>query len=382
MFTLALATWTGPVLLFNESHHISSESVYRDPVTLVSHVLVYNTTARHPFHIAINDLGQILYRADFDQTYSTRAVIRGAGDGKHLLAALSYGLVDIHWTAINFTESFDGGRTWTRSASIPIEGKEKGLQDMIYIAETGRVLILMQNYDKEIRAISRAPGSSVFSVPCFVGKPMYESTYGQNFAQAAYNMWMNKPIIHVTYRGSKFSDGLYYVRSNNNGVSWTTVRQIQEKGDDISGLTGLRALGQRLFVSYSTLKPHPYIKLFYTDDYGQNFSPVVAITKGELYHDNAELAVCSDRSKSAMVSLMLTGYGTTIAYSLLNTTSLNQTRREYPLVSHCFEICAVDCGVDADRSLINVSTFVEVLEYITKLRYLLYFVGDSSPLPV
>ncbi len=377
MLAFTFAAWTGPVLLFSDSRYLRAISAYRDPVTLVSHALIHNNTARQTFHVAVDDQGQILYKTIFGVTFMSHGSIQGAGDGKHLLAAIAYAKTLISSNMINFTESFDGGKTWAQAKSIGADDEERGLEDMIYIAETGRVLIFLHNDNQETRVVWRAPGSAVFSPPTFVGKPTYTTSYRLINVRATYSLWMGKPIIHVVYKGDVAREGAYYVRSNNNGVSWTTPKKAEDAGDSVSSLVGFRTLGQRVFFSYSTQVGAGSIKLKYTDDHGQSFSRAIVMRNETRDQVDTGMSVCSSKGKSALTSLLILR-DNKIEYSVWNTTSLKQMPRDYPVESKRYISCAVDCNVEAERSLLNVSTFVEV-RAVSDFR--VYFAKDSSPLP-
>ncbi len=158
MLSVSFANWTGPTLLLEARqwwHANVLTSAYRDPVSLTNHVLIHNESNDETLHLAVDDQGAVVGKTVLGKTCTPAAVIRG--DEKHLLAALAFRHGPGERTMINFTESMDGGRTWTPVKWLALGEGESGLLDMVYMAETGRVLIFLQNRYSGIYVSNRAP---------------------------------------------------------------------------------------------------------------------------------------------------------------------------------------------------------------------------------
>ncbi len=376
--TGSLAAWTNPVLLFNHSAFISAESVYRDPVTSVSHAIVYESYVKEMLHLSLDDQGNVLYCTVFGKTYTSPAVLRGAGDGKHLFAAISFEYLNPSWHSVNFTESSDGGKSWTVSSQIQLEGKRKDLQDMLYVVETGRVFVFFENANKEISVTSRAAGSTVFSVPTLVCKPGYTS-FWFGYARATYSMATEgRPTLHVVYKAwAGNGDKLYYTRSSNNGATWSTGKSIEREGDRVSSVVGISALGQRVYIAYDLATWNAHVRLLYTEDQGQTFAPAMNISKADTPFAGTGLVVCSNKGKEAMAAFMVVRQDV-VEYSVFNTKNMQQTYKEHAVGGKDFRSTALSCSVDAEKGILSVATFAEIRH---NYRSTLYFAVESAPLP-
>ncbi len=372
---VSFAEWTNRQLL-SQSGYLKAESTYRDPVTRLNHLLVHNDATHQTLHLAVDDQGQIVYSTVFGKTLTAPAVIHGAGDGKQLFVAIAYQAKDAGANAINFTESTDGGKTWTSASQITAADSESALQDMIYIAETGRIMVFLQNSDKELRVTSRPPGSRAFTGPTLVvEKPGYEAG-SFDIARAAYGLWTGKQaLIHFFYLGDYNKDVLYYTRSKNNGVGWSKPRALMLKG--VSQIVGVRALGPRLYVAYSLSGESQKVIMKHSYNYGENFEYSLTVSKVGTTYPQTGLAVCSSHGKDAMAALIV-NHDDKLEYSVWNTTRMGQTYGKFPVDGAGFRTAALDCEVDHERSLLNVSTFA--VSYYAGTGTL-YFARESAPLP-
>ncbi len=370
------ADWTGPVLLVNDSSYVTVQSTYRDPATMASHVLLYNTSSRLILHLALSNSGSIVHRNVLGKTSLYPAILRGAGDGKRLFVAMAYSNGSSEVERINFTESESGGKTWTKAANILLDGRSNTLQDMIFVAETGRVFVFLQNEDKEIRVTSRAPGSRAFSAPILVAGVNYYYT-SCHFARATYSLVSGKPMLHVLFMGDTIQGRIYYVRSKDNGVTWSAPRPIFSTRNGVVRIAGAATVGQRIFVLQGSSSWGDHPRMMYSDDNGMTFKQKeLGITTST--SAGTDLTVCQSKGKSAMASLILSSYDT-VYYSLWNTTSVEQTQKEYVISGKDFHSTGLDCTVDTERSLMHVTTVVELR--LRKGRSLVYFARDSSPFP-
>lgn len=91
--------------------------------------------------------------------------IRGAGNGRDLVAAVPFAEAQDTSFTILFAESHDGGKTWTTRTDV-VSRREGGkdIQGLVLIPQSGRVLLIFTDQaEEELRIVTRSPGSAVFS---------------------------------------------------------------------------------------------------------------------------------------------------------------------------------------------------------------------------
>ncbi len=81
--------WTNPrLLLESDDYRVTLLSIYIDPVSAVSHIVVHPQPTQ-TLHLAVSPDGAVMSRTLFQKTaLGSMAVIRGAGDGKRLFPRL------------------------------------------------------------------------------------------------------------------------------------------------------------------------------------------------------------------------------------------------------------------------------------------------------
>ncbi len=371
------SAWTGPVQLFEQAGYLEAESVYRDPVSRISHLLIYNESSWQTVYLAVNESGAVLYSTILGRkSHGRLAIIHG--EGKRLFVAISSWVNMDTYRTINLTESKDAGRTWTEPFEVPIAGWEKQLQEMLYVPETGRLFLFWETHECEIRVASRAAGSVTFTSQSLVAKLYY---YGDTFqlARATYNLQAGRPIIHVAFMDDQFKASVYYSRSINNGVTWTARRKISDIDSSVERVVAFMSRpesGPRLYVAYSSEGWSDPAKLIYSDDFGQTFSSPVKISKNGTTHSLSGLSLCGTGETGTIAGLMVTRENY-LEYSTWNTVTMKGNYKDYPLAGNNFYTAITDCVVDTARSLVNVTTFTGVHR---DYRGSLYFVGESIPL--
>ncbi len=335
----AFAVWTTPIKLLEGNRFMELQSEYRDPTSSFTHVVVsdYGGSRDWHWHLAVADNGTVVYKTLFNQTGGLgAATVRGAGDGRRLFLAISC-TPGASYT-INFTESADGGRTWSVPQSVfPYgdrkTGKNRRLQDMLYVKETGRLFLFYVNMERpsSIRVVSRAPGSSVFSSDALV-QNWGDARY---FARAAYSLRPEDPhrvTLHVAYRNySGFC--IVYTSSRSNGLSWTKPKVIS--GDEaplfITHMFVNQAVSPNIYVVYTLLQPGKSARMVYSPDHGSSFAAPVPISKKVSRYDQVlgGIAVCRGEDGGFLESL-LTMHDNTVEYARWDLAGTRPTFRVCP----------------------------------------------------
>jgi len=198
-------------------------------------------------------------------------LIRGPKDGKHLYLALAIIEKNIH--KISYTESDDNGKTW--APLIDIYGTNTTnnieLNDMIYIKETGRLFIFY--YEEEthsLYAITKPPGSTLFSKPTFISECNH--IYKYFIARATYTGYEGKHILQLFFINEK---AVWFTQSTNNGFIWTKPKKVSGNYNVgvLNHAISDRTNGTNLtLASYTIEEKISPAKCVYTIDFGNIFS--------------------------------------------------------------------------------------------------------------
>ncbi len=363
LFSFSNLTWSPPVRLLEfPGKNATVESVYRDPASALSHVVI---SCGHGYHyLAVTDSGEIVHRADFTETFAAyRAVIRGAGDGRGLFLAFNHVVrISSVRTAVtvNFTESSDGGKTWTSPISILREtpSQRKNLEDMLYLPLAGRVFVFFTEYPAfDLRMVTRPAGGIVFSPESVVVKDGV--CYGSYRVKANFNLYQSKPIIHLVYKNCSVGNyPMMYTRSSTNGATWTIPRVIE--GTDyathvtnfVSSPTLLLSGG--IYIAFTVGRNTPS-RLAYSADFGINFSsPVRMSQKNSEPWATHGVAACGGH----VVSMCPTVDGNA-EYALWNVSEMTPRPQTHPYQGvGRITGAGLDCRTERGRR--NVSSFVTV----------------------
>ena len=177
---LAIGTalsWNTPTML--ESRGVGLNDFYVDPFTGTHHLIVtfyYDKPVSNVYYYQLDESNKVVYSSVWNDTnvlryYGLRII--GSGNGKNLYAVLEGTYKHGHFTDQDelFTESADGGRTWSPMIPVPRKDMNDGCQRtgqcIIQVAETGR-LFIFYHVDCRIRSpvlsyVTRPPGSQVFT---------------------------------------------------------------------------------------------------------------------------------------------------------------------------------------------------------------------------
>ncbi len=376
----AAANWAGPKRLATIGSYMYNHvvSVYRDPSTHINHMICCNRFTFNYWHFAVLDDGTVLHSYFFDDLKRVYvATLRGNDDGKHLYMGM--------WSAANstlsiagFTESSDGGRTWANvQPLLTVEWKRKVYQDTLFIKETGRVIIFASVDDNTIRMVSRAPGSLVFSSEAII---VQNAPFNDIVCRAAYSVEGGKTVFHLFF--TNFAMRLSYTRSTNNGVSWSTPREITSAtAPPVAKLIHAIATQGRLYLSY-TVQGAPAV-LLYSLDGGKTYASPVNITDRPAMYDTPQgVAVCRGDS-NVMVTMFAThdedNGDEYPEYAFWDLKTMTRHVRKQPYNIQKIKNVGVDCEVSSGK--IHVATFAMQEDHHDQQTYV-YYAGESDTVSV
>ncbi len=133
-----------------------------------------------------------------------------------------------------------------------------------------------------------------------------------------------------------------------------------------------------MYIAYVTLVPTKTTKLIYSDNAGVEFKPVLNLNKNDMKVANASqgLAVCSDKGKNYLASMVLTKENL-VEYSVLRAKDMVP---HYKPNSYTPKIDAVvtDCSLDEKTGLMRVTSIASVWD---RLYFYIYFAQELDTPP-
>ncbi len=368
----ATTKWTAPTLLEDFGENFADLfTVYRDPATSVSHVIVGMWHLTHYLYLAVTDEGVVLHKVSFREESPKAAIIKGAGDGKHLFLAF----VCCNRDRFNFTESADGGKTWSKPVGILApEEKSVSFQDMVYVPETGRIyLFFIKYFAKEIWMMSRAPGSIIFSGATLVGKDAYPYLF---MARASYTRVQSRTYLHVAYIQASGS-AMIYTRSENSGVTWSVPKEIAQS-ESVRYVTGVLSdsqFGPWVYVTYVRHDDNMG-RMIYSSDHGAKFSAPIMTTTARTYSDPAGMALCTGNPAVRQLASLLKQFISVPEFAIWNATTLKPEYRAQPYVQPYADTTGIDCAIDKAGKR-TITTFAVIYD---GYAYKLFAAADTEKL--
>jgi len=341
-------------------------SVYFDPKSRINHLIYGNHYEKKFMHIALTEEGIVLHNTTFvGPILAEDAVIKGADDGKHLFIALKSDENEKYTVA--FTESSDGGITWTSLSYILKEGLRKYVQDMLYIEETGRLAIFFIDEKHELRMVTRPQGSSIFSNEFLIARDAYNYVF--NTAKATYTTDKNIQIFHLFYINSVGK--LIYVQSRNIGLTWTIPKIIdKDEIDSIVQVTSHKNVPGMITIAYSPNGNPSPARLIGSKDAGVTFSdPMQLTTKNVWRETNQGVAFCAAKGTAILASFFGT-YDEKGEYSIWKNSELKPALRAHVFETPDIRNAGATCVVENNGMDFSINLFAT--RYFNAKWYLYY----------
>jgi hypothetical protein len=332
-----MAVWTTPVTPFGISHLglVQIRSVYTDPSTEINHVLVSDYDYRFTYYLAIADDGKLLRSRKFTTAVDV-GVVTGADDGKHIYISLWVALTYFK-TVTNFTESTDGGVSW----SDPITVANAGISDMLLIKETGRIFIFLHNDTGrgDVRMVSRAPGSTIFSKEAII---VHEGIY-HPYMKATYNFYQGRQTIHLFFTNGEL-ELLNYTQSLTNGETWSTPVTVIKHRPYLNHLVSEPKISDKVFVNFNDFGEF----VISTSDNGKTFSKPLNYSEG--FGIQYGMAICGTKENAFMPVFPIT------KYSHFDINTMKETILSHPFPKE--NIISTGLGCSASKNyMVKVNAF-------------------------
>ncbi len=316
LLSLSKAGWSPatPIATFDkQSFSAVVSSLYLDPTSHVTHAVI--ATLDDPqryFYYAINEAGKVLNQLQLNVTAGGSAAVCGAGDGKSVQLAINEREAEpIERMVINFTESTDGGASWSQPIQIQDSIASVLLYDMMCVRR--RLFLLFgQVRSHRVKLVTRPADSKVFSSERIVARYDVHNNLG---AKMAYTLQGNGVIVlHVFYINQ--NNVVAYVRSDNSGVTWVDPKPVStERAGTISRV-----------VSYLDENATTVVAVLYTRGTGVSPPSLVMSEDG-----GQTFSAPASASHGIMDEEFVRVHGLAACDNALFTLAIGQVKRGYPL---------------------------------------------------
>ncbi len=399
-------TWRTTELHRSDRALIEHYSMFIDPVTKSQHTIFYDRRSLIFIYQRVSSSGTITAEKNFTVDTLTLAgdgAIRGSQDGRNLYVII-HGTYDhgITVSDIWYTESTDGGDSWTKPVALPryvnAEYYSREAAALLAIDSAKRVFIFYAvdigtgQFDRSryFRFVTKPMGSAVFSAEykLFEGGPV---DVCKGYLLADYTLNAGKPIIHLIwgesssltcqgYRPSHPSsdtEGIRHMYSINNGISWSEPKTI---ADDFAythkaELTVNRKLAPSTMALLFTFSNNDHIKrLVVFRDHGKKLDTLDLggpdqKEKNQFMHTTG-IAICGRSDKPILYSL-IDRLNQVPKYSVVDLNTMKEKEiSPRPFESHGDDILGINLACNQDGSKTVVSAITQV-GYAQPLMFLL-----------
>eukprot|EP00830_Metopus_es_P012820 TRINITY_DN2964_c0_g1_i1.p1 TRINITY_DN2964_c0_g1~~TRINITY_DN2964_c0_g1_i1.p1 ORF type:complete len:433 (-),score=60.17 TRINITY_DN2964_c0_g1_i1:53-1351(-) len=346
--SIAYAKWTVPEDLLQSNKQNFIKSMYTDPTTGITHLMFCRTYAENITYWQIDRNNHVVFKdhlSDPTMAGIYSAKIIGAGDGKLLYVLFMgtrncKGLYYDQW----FTESKDGGRTWSKMVKVPKDDMDDHCDrygdSLLIIHETGRAYISYHcdcpNENPRLKYSQRPPGSSLFTKEVDIYYNQSNNHIRPSITME-YTFKNGKPIVHFFWVNYNSKERMVmHMMTDDNGLTFSEAKAISGT-DSYRGFLSLntesnRKVSSALVGTYAIFGPSP-IRLFSSLNHGESFKAINGSITDQTeyswdYRTNG-MAMCGLASSPKLVMLTQTEYKT-FEYSIWNVNTMSVQRFEHP----------------------------------------------------
>jgi len=357
LLTAVICDWSNPVKILdvpnpNSIHIISS---YRDSTTSRYHVLYSRDLPNEQaegWHLIAQDDGKVIFNEKFallDAYWADKTAMRSLNNGKNIFIAYQ-GYKEYY---ASFIESSDDGKTWSK----PIKAADEAyFYDMIYIAETNRAFVFFSNVNEILCVSSKPADSTIFGNAHSIDDV-------ENFAKASYNMENGKAVIHVSYIDEQF--GFSYVKSSNNGVTWTEPKNIIMR-KSINTIHQAVPRPDGTYFIYLTNDEKHNSQIVETHNSGRSFGKPVSITEKSNNSENNtnSFAYCNAKNNDFLTSFYISDNHP--KYAIWDTKELKPNEKSSPFDKTKIYSAAISCYLTENDKVTTVFAYEEDGIYFAK----------------
>ncbi len=352
----AAARWAGPVAFADRynSYGALINAVHHDLATSRVHLVYTDLRWSAYIHKLFSLDGTAVWESVIIPSGdASNAVLRPLGGERLSLAFRSRTFNSARRDTVYLAETRNSGKEWTMNNVMEQDQKDRKMEDMIYVNETGRTFVLFTNEKGEMWFVSRAAGAKTFSSERLIVPGVTTAMY-LYAARATYTMLRgNVPRLHVLFREA-VGGRMMYTRSDNNGVTWTVPRKVSGM-DAVEYITNVFAAENTFYAVYTVYKGPA--RAIFSKDQGETFaSPLAVTTKNAAFQNvTAGFAPCQGRP-GTMASLFALEDGS-LEYSTWDSELKTRKARTYAaLPNGKATAVGIDCVVQAGE--MSLTSFV------------------------
>ena len=293
---ICFGKWTAPITLSTPKVQSISPSIFTDPITHVSHSIwvQYPEDEFHLVYAKVSADGKATAPVYLDkELVALDSDLWGEDGGQHLFVVYNGKKDKIGECAkghpdkcykMYFTESLDGGNTWSKPFMFKHENEEidRLVPTIIYIKEKKQLYVV---YQRGLNlAYTTRYGNGDFTPEAVM--PFGDYTDDQTITFTV-DKNTKKPKIHITYvKNVGFNQHVMYTSSLDEGKTWKTpkelasmTRRTDEEEDMVPDITSSSELtGDSLFLSFGL---HHQVAWMWSEDDGNTWSNIIAFKSGD-----------------------------------------------------------------------------------------------------
>jgi len=326
----ALAKWSDPVELYTDERAIELHTLYTDPLTGISHIW-WSIYWESPtvYYAQVSSEGQTLFQTQIDvpnMVLFDGGKMVGLGNGKDLYVMLlggrrcRGGLFPSLCTEPLFSESKDGGRTWSPFAPIQrpdmSDKCDRDSYSLVVMPNTGRIFIFYSLTCDAAAKDLKGPRRM-----CYVTRPSQSNTFEKEriiyeFDEretstgplADYTFSNGLPIIHLFWQRKMVGQQMMYANSKNLGLTWSAPVELGEHGEKMLLHDMASISGPYPFVAGTYSDFDMPTKMWYSKDHGRTLDiKEISEARGTKYMSDyskdTAMAVCGTKESPTLLVL-------------------------------------------------------------------------------
>jgi len=294
--------WERPEILFRSTDYKENVEISDMLVTaddLITHMIIRLKSNYIYAQLAFNNTFIIKRNIEPRDSFYSVSRVCLSSDRNLLTIVATVDHNEQHTGEIWYMDSNDHGKTWSEFRKVPKKDSESQLTrdiscPVVYINETKRMFAFytMSNMSDPNRPMilamaTRAPGSKVFAQERIISEfPQYRANY---WLSAGYTMKNAVAILHLVSCGN---DKPLYMKSENNGVTWTKPRILFDNAD-ISKTPLMLAYKETVILSFFPSHDKP-LTLVASHDHGNTWNDTHNLPNTVEYVDYS-LKLCKAR---------------------------------------------------------------------------------------
>eukprot|EP00826_Nyctotherus_ovalis_P054560 TRINITY_DN7154_c0_g1_i5.p1 TRINITY_DN7154_c0_g1~~TRINITY_DN7154_c0_g1_i5.p1 ORF type:complete len:283 (-),score=20.27 TRINITY_DN7154_c0_g1_i5:156-1004(-) len=203
------------------------------------------------------------------------------------------------YSDVYFTESFDGGNSWTDPAEITQNWGAKKNIVVLLEKDTGRVYVMHAD-GENTRLATREPGARIFTHETIASK--YRSQGIKHLVQVKDKKTSQRTLyLFASTEEGAYRERIDYLKSFNSTNNWTDARTIVSGAYSLGNIPMAVGTEGHFYIQYFAGANASCIKAVWTKDYGETWEPPILIAETSL--DDHTMTMCGKGSNEKVFSI-------------------------------------------------------------------------------